>query len=208
MIRQFPIIPALLGIAALVISACSAEVGGGNSKIAGVELNESTAGTATTSASSGSTSSSVVANTGATTVMEGTWIGVCDEEGFGNGTFTKEIVKYVGNTFDLEQLTYSDAQCTQRTSGLDFRANGTFTIEDGGTFDGKQLKKQKATWNVTYSEGFIALFLPIGHSYDATSYIHLDGNKYYYTDGGSNLLTGEKDAPSTEIRYDDYYVKQ
>ena len=41
MIRQFTIIPALLGIFAMIISACSAEVGGGKAKIAGVELDES-----------------------------------------------------------------------------------------------------------------------------------------------------------------------
>ena len=44
MIRQFTIIPTLLGIAALVISACSAEVGGGKSNVAGVKLDENATG--------------------------------------------------------------------------------------------------------------------------------------------------------------------
>ena len=44
-----------------------------------------------------------------------------------------------GTKYNDETLTYSDAECTQRSSGLDFRANGTFTIETGGVVSGKQL---------------------------------------------------------------------
>ena len=50
--------------------------------------------------------------------------------------FSLNVTKY-----NDETLTYSDAECTQRSSGLDFRANRTFTIETGVVIGGKQLIK-------------------------------------------------------------------
>ena len=52
--------------------------------------------------------------------------------------------------YNDETLTYSDAKCTQRFSGLDFQANGTFTTETGGVLDGKRLKKINYVATITY----------------------------------------------------------
>ena len=121
---------------------------------------------------------------------------------------------YIRNIFSLsvtkyndETLTYSDAECSQRSSGLDFRANGTFTTEAGGIVDGKQLTKINYVSNVTHAEGFVSLFFPVGSIQNVSYENYIDGNKMYATDGETNPLDG-KYVDATQIKYDKYWVKQ
>ena len=69
----------------------------------------------------------------------------------------RRYFKYIRNIFSLrctkyndETLTYSDAECTQRSSGLDFRANGTFKTETGGIVEGKKLIKINYVAKITF----------------------------------------------------------
>jgi hypothetical protein len=107
----------------------------------------------------------------------------------------------------LEQLTYSDNQCTQVSSGNDYRAEGAFTLEDGGTLEGKQLTKITATMTVLFSEGIAALFTPIGSTQTIVAKQYLDGDTSYETDDSYDLFTGQYREP-TKIVYEEYLVKQ
>jgi hypothetical protein len=205
MIRQFTIIPALLGIAALVISACSAEVGGGKSNVAGVELDENATGNTSVAASVSASTTPTAGDTSATTNLEGTWVGMCDTSMM---QYSQETISLVGDTFTQEQLTYSDSACSVRSSGSDFHATGTFTIEDEGIVDGKQLTKINWNGQVHKSEGFIALFFPQGSSFTMSSAWFVDGDKMYDTDGETNLLGDGSYASATQIYYDDYHTRQ
>ena len=72
---------------------------------------------------------------------ERTWVAQCKESEDISGLYIRNIFSLNGTKYNDETLTYSDAECTQRSSGVDFRANGTFTIETGGVIGGKQLIK-------------------------------------------------------------------
>ena len=89
--------------------------------------------------------------------LEGTWVSQCKESEESAGSFTRDTFSLSGTNFISEALTYSDAECSQRSSGLDFRSNGTFTTEAGGIVDGKQLTKMNYVLNVTYAEGYVSL---------------------------------------------------
>ena len=193
MIRQFTIIPALLGIAALVISACSAELGetGGNSS----------------ENSSASANSSAIANTGESTVLEGTWVRKCWSSL--SGGYVKNIWTYTGNTFTWDIHTYSDSECTLRSSGDDLSAFGTFNIVDGGIVDGKQLTKVNYEQTTTKADGIASLFFPSGSTKNLSFAVFIDGDTMYDTDGETDLFsqTGVYNAP-TKINDYDFYVRQ
>jgi hypothetical protein len=149
-------------------------------------------------------------SSGEPTIMEGVWVSNCQYESFLN-VYTKDTGTYLGNTLTGEQFTYSDDQCTIRSSGADFRYESTFIVENGDILDGKQLTKFTITMKVLFSEGFVALFFPIGSTHTLISQEYIDGNKMYETDDTNNLsLTGsgyDYVAP-TQINYDYYVVKQ
>ena len=205
MIRQFTIIPALLGIAALVISACSAEVGGGKSNVAGVELDENATGNASVAASVSTGTVTTAGDTSATTNLEGTWVDACKPNLM---QYSQDKFIFVGNTFTVETLTYSDSACSVRSSGADLLFTGTFTIEDEGIIDGKQLTKINWTGKTNKSEGFVALFFPQGGSINMSSTWFIDGNRMYNTDGDTDLLGDGSYVSATQIDYDDYRTKQ
>ena len=182
MIRQFTIIPALLGIAALVISACSAEVG------------------------SGSASGSGSAASGEATILEGTWVGLCRSNVM---SYSQDTYTFAGNTIDLNRRTYSDSSCTNLSSGNDLRTSGSFNLEDEEIIDGKQLKKINWVLNTTYAEGLIAIFFPVGQTTKYSSAIYIDGDKAYWGDGESQDFSGNSPyTNSTHINYDSYIVRQ
>ena len=141
-----------------------------------------------------------------TTILEGTWVGNCYVNG---GQYSRETTVYSKNIFTTDSLQYSDDQCTQRSSvGLagDFRANGTFTIENGSIIDGKQLTKVNSVMTIIYSEGLVALLLPIGKTITGYNEFYIDGNVRYSTNGGLDALTGVYNEP-TEINYENYSVR-
>ena len=72
---------------------------------------------------------------------ERTWVAQCKESEDISGLYIRNIFSLSVRKYNDETLTYSDVECTQRSSGLDFRAYGTFTIETGGVISGKQLIK-------------------------------------------------------------------
>ena len=205
MIRQFTIIPALLGIAALVISACSSEVGSGKSNVAGVELDENATGNTSVAASVSASTTPAAGDTSATTTLEGTWVEACEPNLM---QYSQDKFIFVGNTFTSETLTYSDSACSVRSSGSDFHATGTFTIEDEGIIDGKQLTKINWTGKTNKSEGFVALFFPQGGSINMSSTWFIDGNRMYDTDGGTDIFGDGSYDSATQIYYDNYRTKQ
>jgi len=81
MIRTFTIIPALFGITALIISACSSG-GGGNS---------------------GSSENLV----GPITDLQGIWTTGCR----GNGPYSKETLVFSGSSFTTQEINYYDSAC-------------------------------------------------------------------------------------------------
>ena len=205
MIRQFTIIPTLLGIAALVISACSAEVGGGKSNVAGVELDENATGNTSVATSVSASTTPTAGDTSATTTLEGTWVDACETNLM---QYSQDKFIFVGNTFTSETLTYSDSACSVRSSGADVLITGTFTIEDEGIIDGKQLTKINWTGKTNKSEGFVALFFPQGGSFTMSSTWFIDGNRMYDTDGGTDIFGDGSYDSATQIDYDDYRTKQ
>jgi len=205
MIRQFTIIPTLLGIAALVISACSAEVGGGKSNVAGVELDENATGNASVATSVSASTTPTAGDTSATTTLEGTWVDACETNLM---QYSQDKFIFVGNTFTSETLTYSDSACSVRSSGADVLITGTFTIEDEGVIDGKQLTKINWNGKTNKSEGFVALFFPQGNSVNMSSTWFIDGNRMYDTDGGTDIFGDGSYDSATQIDYDDYRTKQ
>ena len=72
---------------------------------------------------------------------ERTWVAQCKESQDISRMYLTNIFSLSVRKYNDETLTYSDVECTQRSSGLDFRAYGTFTIETGGVISGKQLIK-------------------------------------------------------------------
>ena len=72
---------------------------------------------------------------------EGTWVAKCKESEDISGLYTKNIFSLSGKKYNDETLTYSNADCIKRPSGLDFQAKGTLTTETGCVVDGKQLIK-------------------------------------------------------------------
>ena len=72
---------------------------------------------------------------------ERTWVAQCKESGDISGLYIRNIFSLSVTKYKDETLTYSDAECTRISSGLDFRANGTFTIETWGVISGKQFIK-------------------------------------------------------------------
>ena len=149
-------------------------------------------------------------NSGEPTIMEGIWIGNCQEESF-QGFFLQEKVTYMGNTAKSEQFTYSDDQCTQRSSGGDMHIEGTFVLDDGGLLDGKQLTKMTMTFTVISAEGLALLFFPVGSTHTLITKIYIDGDIQYETDDNNELLltgNGYKYIEPTQIEYDKYLVKQ
>jgi hypothetical protein len=113
-----------------------------------------------------------------------------------------------GTKITLEQSTYSDDQCTQRSSGGDVKANGTFSIEEGGIVDGKQLTKINWVITYTYTEGFLALFIPAGSTQNTSSEVYIDGNTMYDTDGQTNLFGDGSYVNATQIYDNEYWTKQ
>jgi len=173
-------------------------------------LDNSTVGSGGGSGSGSGGSSGGGGSSSATTIVEGVWVSNCQYESFLK-VYVKEKLTNVGNTFTTEQLTYSDDQCTIRSSGADFRGEGTSIVENGDILDGKQLTKSTSTIKVLFSEGFAALFFPIDSTHTLISQKYIDGNKMYETDDQNNLsLTGsgyDYVAP-TQINYNYYLVKQ
>ena len=111
---------------------------------------------------------------------EGTWVSQCKESEESAGSYTRDTFSLSGTNFINEVLTYSDAECSQRSSGLDFRSNGTFTTEAGGIVDGKQLTKINYVATITYIEGH-SLLLSVGSTYNLFYENYIDGNKFYST---------------------------
>ena len=144
-------------------------------------------------------------NSGEPTIMEGIWISNCRAESLGG--YIRFTNTFAGNTYKLEQLTYSDNQCTQISSGNDYRAEGTFTLADGGTLEGKQLTKITATITVQFSERFAAVFTPIGSTQTIVAKQYLDGGTSYETDDFYDFFNGQYSEP-TKIVYEEYLVKQ
>ena len=138
---------------------------------------------------------------------EGTWVSQCKESEESAGSYTRDTFSLSGTNFNNEVLTYSDAECSQRSSGLDFRSNGTFTTEAGGIVDGKQLTKINYVLNVIHAEGYVSLFFPVGSILNVSYENYIDGNTMYATDGETNPLDG-KYVDATQIKYDKYWVKQ
>ena len=68
---------------------------------------------------------------------EGTWVAQCKESEDISGLYIRNIFSLSGTKYNDETLTYSDAECAQRSSGLYFPANVTFTTETGGVVDGE-----------------------------------------------------------------------
>jgi len=168
-------------------------------------LDNSTVGSGGGSGSGSGGSSGGGGSSSATTIVEGVWVSNCRAEDLGG--YIRFTNTFVGNTYKLEQLTYSDNQCTQVSSGNDYRAEGTFTLEDGGTLEGKQLTKITATMTVLFSEGIAALFTPIGSTQTIVAKQYLDGDTSYETDDFYDLFTGQYREP-TKIVYEEYLVKQ
>ena len=138
---------------------------------------------------------------------EGNLVAQCKESEDISGLYIKNTFSLSGTKYNDETLTYSDAECTQRSSGLDFRANGTFTTETGGVVDGKQLIKINYVATITYIEGPFSAFYPVGSTYNLFYENYIDGNKFYSTNGETNPLDG-KYVDATQIKYDKYWVKQ
>ena len=137
---------------------------------------------------------------------EWTWVAQCKESEDISGLYIKNIFSLSGTKYNDETLTYSDAECTQRSSGLDFQANGTFTTETGGVVDGKQLIKINYVATITYIEGPFSAFYPVGSTYNLFYENYIDGNKFYSTNGETNLLDGRY-VDATQIKYEKYWVK-
>jgi hypothetical protein len=200
---------ALLGCAPGATDSVTKKSGGSGS--AGSTGGSGSAGSTGGSGSAGSTGGSGSAgSTGGgsgsmVTIAEGVWISNCRKEDLGG--YIRFTNTFAGNTYKLEQLTYSDNQCTQVSSGNDYRAEGTFTLEDGGTLEGKQLTKITATMTVLFSEGIAALFTPIGSTQTIVAKQYLDGDTSYETDDFYDLFTGQYREP-TKIVYEEYLVKQ
>ena len=72
---------------------------------------------------------------------ERTWVAQCKESGDISGLYIRNIFSLSVTKYNDETLTYSDAECTRISSELNFRANGTFTIETWGVISGKQFIK-------------------------------------------------------------------
>ena len=189
MIRRFTIIPTLLGIAALVISACSAEVGSGST------------------GSSGSTAS------GEATILEGTWLDDCEPY---FAFFVQGSAQWSGSSYVGELKTYSDSECTNRTTGFDFRVIGTntkvttgptITTELNGKSGDYQLTKIESTFEWEHAEGLVALFFPAGTIYDNIYYLYIEGDKIYEVDGGFDYFTNETTEPTT-IDNETFWIKQ
>ena len=148
-------------------------------------------------------------SSGESTALEETWVSNCyPQELFGNTSYTISTTKIAGNSSTAELKTYSDDQCTQESSGFDFRSEGTFTLEDGDILDGKQLTKQTLSFTVKYSEGFFALFFPIGSTHTTVTQYYLDGDTKYFTDDYHDATNNNEYVPPTKIEYDRYDVKQ
>ena len=138
---------------------------------------------------------------------EGTWVAQCKESEDISGLYIRNIFSLSGTKYNDETLTYSDAECAQRSSGLDFRANGTFTTQTGGVVDGKQLIKINYVATITYIEGPFSAFYPVGSTYNLFYENYIDGNKFYSTNGQTNPSDG-KYVDATQIKYDKYWLKQ
>ena len=139
---------------------------------------------------------------------EGTWLGRCEASEEIEGFYTLEKVVFSSTNFGThESLTYSDAQCTQRASGLDLIADGPTTIEKGGIVDGKQLMKLNYVLSIIHIEGLFSAFFPVGSILNFSREVYRDKNILYATDGETNLLDG-KYVDATQIKHDKYWVKQ
>lgn len=145
-------------------------------------------------------------SSGESTVLEGTWVGLCESSVM---SYIQDTYIFAGNTIDLNRRTYSDSSCTNLSSGDDLRTSGSFNLEDEEIIDGKQLKKINWVLNTTYAEGLIALFFPVGQTTKYSSALYIDGDKAYWGDGQSQDFSGNSPyTNSTHINYDSYIVRQ
>ena len=152
-------------------------------------------------------------SSGEPTVLEGTWLGSC-EPSF--AFFTQGSGQWSGSSYVGEVKTYSDSECTNKTTGSDFRVVGTnnkvttgptITTELNGESGDYQLTRFESTFEVKYSEGLAAAFFPIGTTYDTFDDLYIEGDKMYDTDGGFNYLTKETTEPTT-IDNETFWIKQ
>lgn len=140
--------------------------------------------------------------------LNGTWTDLCQFD-FWSTQYSQNTYTFNGNTFSSETKTYSDDSCTERSSGSDFRSNGTFSLENEGVVDGKQLTK--INWNMTiaYAEGNNAFFFTEGQTYNLASAWYIDGEKMYATDGFSTTNSDFGDyEEATQIIYEYYFTRQ
>tara|TARA_E500000178_G_scaffold14027_1_gene13458 strand:+ start:310 stop:849 length:540 start_codon:yes stop_codon:yes gene_type:complete len=179
MMTKITIIPILLSFVVLILSAC-----------AEAEMDDDLAANYSSKAN----------------VLEGTWKGKCYQEN--NGQYAQGVAIYAGETARLESQAYSDAQCTNPTaSDINLRTNGTFTLEEGGTIEGKKLTKINHSLTVTHSEGQLASFYPIGFSFNSATEYFIDGNRMYSTDAYTNIFTDGSYNHATQID-EEYAIRQ
>jgi hypothetical protein len=211
MIRQFTLIPALLGIAALIISACSA--GGGGTENSGIESagnggseNQVSEGfviidnlTADNpildSAVPAKTVASVDNESSGITVLEGTWVSctptfnpeqLTEEEREENSDIvypysSRQIWTFSGNNFTKISVKDDEAYDCTGSYTTTSSSSGTFTIEDGVVIDGNQLTKVNILETITLTENN-----DLFKSGDVLEYfmeVYLDNSTMYFSNG-------------------------
>jgi hypothetical protein len=140
--------------------------------------------------------------------LNGTWTDLCQFD-FWSTQYSQNTYTFNGNTFSSETKTYSDDSCTERSSGSDFRSNGTFSLENEGVVDGKQLTKINWIGTTAYVEGINSFFFTAGQTYNLASAWHIDGEKMYATDGFSTTDSDFGDyEEATQIIYESYFTRQ
>ena len=189
----------------MIICACSAEVGGGKSNVASVQLDENAKGNTSIATSASTCTTPTAGDTSATTTLEGTWVGLCE---INLSQYSQDTTVFVGNTFALETLTYSDSACSVWSSGSDILITGIFTIEDEDIIDRKQLTKVNWNGQINKSEGFVALFFPQKSPLIGSAAGFIDGDKWYDTEGEGDLLGDGSYLSATQIYYDAFQTRQ
>jgi hypothetical protein len=212
MIRQFTIIPALLGIAALGLIGCSAEEESQDDLLSCISEHGYSAYMTGSCQPLNSPANESTAS-GEATILEGTWLGNC-EPSF--AFFTQGSGQWSGSSYVGELKTYSDSECTNKITGSDVRVVGTntkvttgptITTELNGKSGDYQLTKIESTFEWEYTEGLAAAFYPPGTIYDNLYYVYIEGDKMYTVDGGFSYLTKETTEPTT-IDNESFWIKQ
>jgi len=136
------------------------------------------------------------------TILEGTWSDGCLAGP--NGQYGQAFSTYIGKTVRMTAQAYSDDQCTNPiASDINLRLNGTFTLEEGGKIDGKQLTKINSSLSVEHSEGLLASYYPVGMTFDAATEYFIDGDKMYGTDAYTDIFNdgSYKNATQIDVEY-------